>query len=84
MRSSRFFFFVLILYRLSHGPQFFRGLKQDGLFQAALAAVFAFVALGVVYVVARVSGYEAGTAAGLFAGALTKVGNNRNGWRCHQ
>ena len=37
-----------------------------------MAAVFAFVALGVVYVIARASGYEAGTAAGALAGALTE------------
>jgi putative transport protein len=67
-------FFLLFLFSIGYrtGPQFFRGLKQDGLFQATLAAVFAFVALGVVYVIARASGYEAGTAAGLFAGALTQ------------
>jgi len=67
-------FFLLFLFSIGYrtGPQFFRGLKQDGLAQAALAAVFAFVALGVVYVVARVLGYEAGTAAGLLAGALTE------------
>ena len=67
-------FFLLFLFSIGYrtGPQFFRGLKEDGLFQAALAAVFAFVALGVVYVIARASGYEAGTAAGLFAGALTQ------------
>jgi putative transport protein len=67
-------FFLLFLFSIGYrtGPQFFRGLKQDGLAQAALAAVFAFVALSVVYIVARVSGYEAGTAAGLFAGALTQ------------
>ncbi len=68
-------FFLLFLFSIGYrtGPQFFRGLKQDGLAQAALAAVFAFVALGVVYVVARVLGYEAGTAAGLLAGALTEL-----------
>ena len=67
-------FFLLFLFSIGYrtGPQFFRGLKQDGLAQAALAAVFAFVALGVVYVIARALGYEAGTAAGLLAGALTK------------
>jgi putative transport protein len=67
-------FFLLFLFSIGYrtGPQFFRGLKKDGLAQAALAVVFAFVALAVVYVVARMSGYEAGTAAGLFAGALTQ------------
>ncbi|HEX2653518.1 MAG TPA: aspartate-alanine antiporter [Xanthobacteraceae bacterium] len=67
-------FFLLFLFSIGYrtGPQFFRGLKQDGLAQAALAAVFAFVGLGVAYVAARVLGYQAGTAAGLIAGSLTE------------
>lgn len=67
-------FFLLFLFSIGYrtGPQFFRGLKRDGLAQATLAVVFALVALGAVYVVARVLGFDAGTAAGLFAGALTQ------------
>ena len=67
-------FFLLFLFSIGYrtGPQFFRGLKKDGLAQAALAAVFAFVGLGVAYVLARLLGYEAGTAAGLIAGSLTE------------
>jgi putative transport protein len=67
-------FFLLFLFSIGYrtGPQFFRGLKKDGLVQAALAAVFAFVGLGVAYAIARVLGYQAGTAAGLLAGSLTE------------
>src|SRR5215831_1164165 len=66
--------FLLFLFSIGYrtGPQFFRGLKKDGLAQAALAAVFAFVGLGVAYAMARSLGYGAGTAAGLIAGSLTE------------
>jgi putative transport protein len=67
-------FLLLFLFSIGYrtGPQFFRGLKKDGLAQAGLAVVFAFVSLGVVYVIARALGYQGGTAAGLIAGALTQ------------
>ncbi len=67
-------FFLLFLFSIGYrtGPQFFRGLKKDGLAQAALATVFACVGLAVAYIIARIAGYEAGTAAGLIAGALTE------------
>jgi putative transport protein len=66
--------FLLFLFSIGYrtGPQFFRGLKKDGLAQAALAAVFACVGLTVAYVIARIAGYQAGTAAGLIAGSLTE------------
>ena len=66
--------FLLFLFSIGYrtGPQFFRGLKKDGLAQAAIAAVFAGVGLAVAYVIARIAGYEAGTAAGLIAGSLTE------------
>jgi putative transport protein len=67
-------FFLLFLFAIGYrtGPQFFRGLKKDGLVQAALAVVFSLVGLVMAYVVARLAGYEAGTAAGLIAGSLTE------------
>ena len=67
-------FFLLFLFAIGYrtGPQFFRGLKKDGLVQAALAIVFSVVGLVTAYVVARLAGYEAGTAAGLIAGSLTE------------
>ena len=68
-------FFLLFLFSIGYrtGPQFFRGLRKDGLAQAALALVFSVVGLGVAYTIARMAGYEAGTAAGLIAGSLTEL-----------
>jgi putative transport protein len=67
-------FFLLFLFSIGYrtGPQFFRGLRKDGLAQAALAIVFSVVGLAVAYTIARLAGYEAGTAAGLIAGSLTE------------
>jgi putative transport protein len=67
-------FFLLFLFSIGFrtGPQFFRGLKSDGLQQAALSAIIATTGLGVAYVVSRLFGYDAGTAAGVIAGSLTE------------
>jgi putative transport protein len=67
-------FFLLFLFAIGFrtGPQFFRGLKSDGLAHAALAAIVATTGLAVAWLVARLFGYDAGTAAGLVAGALTE------------
>ena len=66
-------FFLLFLFAIGFrtGPQFFRGLRSDGLAHAALAAIVAITGLVVGYVVARMFGYDPGTAAGLIAGSLT-------------
>jgi putative transport protein len=67
-------FFLLFLFAIGFrtGPQFFRGLKKDGLQHAALAAVVATAGLAIAYVVAKAFGYDAGTAAGVVAGSLTE------------
>ncbi len=67
-------FFLLFLFAIGFrtGPQFFRGLKSDGLAHAALAAIVATTGLVVAWLVAGLFGYDAGTAAGLVAGALTE------------
>ena len=67
-------FFLLFLFSIGFrtGPQFFRGLKRDGLQQAAVAAIVAVTGLGVAYFVARLMGYDVGTAAGVIAGSLTE------------
>jgi len=67
-------FFLLFLFAIGFrtGPQFFRGLKSDGLAHAALAAIVATTGLVVAWIVASLFGYDAGTAAGLVAGALTE------------
>jgi putative transport protein len=67
-------FFLLFLFAIGFrtGPQFFRGLKKDGLQHAALSVIVATAGLVVAYVVAKAFGYDAGTAAGLVAGSLTE------------
>jgi putative transport protein len=67
-------FFLLFLFAIGFrtGPQFFRGLKSDGLQHAALATIVAVTGLAVAWAVARAFGYDAGTAAGLVAGSLTE------------
>lgn len=66
--------FLLFLFAIGFrtGPQFFRGLRAEGLAHAALAAVVAIVGLGVAYLVSLMFGYDPGTAAGLVAGSLTE------------
>ena len=67
-------FFLLFLFAIGFrtGPQFFRGLRSDGLAHAALAAIVATTGLLVGWFVAVSFGYDAGTAAGLIAGSLTE------------
>ena len=67
-------FFLLFLFAIGFrtGPQFFRGLRSGGLQQAALSVVIATTGLIVAYTVSRLFGYDAGTAAGVIAGALTE------------
>lgn len=67
-------FFLLFLFSIGFrtGPQFFRGLRSDGLAQAALAAIIATTGLVVAWLASRAFAYDAGTAAGLIAGALTE------------
>ena len=67
-------FLLLFLFSIGFrtGPQFFRGLKSDGLQQAALAAIVATSGLAVAYTVSRLLGYDAGTAAGVIAGSMTQ------------
>jgi putative transport protein len=67
-------YFGLFLFATGYkvGPQFFRGLRKDGLPQLALAVVVAVLCLVTAVVVSRLFGYDAGTAAGLLAGAFTE------------
>ena len=67
-------FFLLFLFSIGFrtGPQFFRGLRSDGLQQAALSAIVAITGLIVAYAISRLFGYDAGTAAGVIAGSLTE------------
>jgi putative transport protein len=67
-------FFLLFLFSIGFrtGPQFFRGLRSDGLQQAALSAIVATTGLIVAFAISRLFGYDAGTAAGVIAGSLTE------------
>src|SRR5215831_9915935 len=67
-------FFLLFLFSIGYktGPQFFSGLKASGVPQVALTAIFCVTALGIGYVMARVFGYDAGSAGGLLAGGTTE------------
>ena len=66
-------FFLIFLFAVGYGvgPQFVRGIARDGLPQAGFAVVMALLSLGAAYVAARIAGYDAGSAAGLFAGSQT-------------
>ena len=74
--------FLLFLFAIGFrtGPQFFRGLRSDGLAHAALAAIVATAGLIVAYGVSRIFGYDPGTAAGLVAGALADPPPSARRW----
>jgi putative transport protein len=67
-------FFDLFLFATGYkvGPQFFRGLKRNALPQVALTVVLCVTSLATTLVAAALLGYDAGTAAGLMAGAFTE------------
>jgi len=64
-------FFLLFLFAVGYkvGPQFFRGLKKDGLPQVAFAVLMCISVLGVTWLLALLMGYNMGEAAGLLAGS---------------
>jgi putative transport protein len=66
-------FFIMFLFAVGYGvgPQFFRGLKSDGVPQVIFAVLQCLVSLLTAYVVAKFLGYGTGTAAGLLAGSQT-------------
>jgi putative transport protein len=66
-------FFLLFLFAIGYGvgPQFIRGITKDGIPQAIYAAVVCIFCLGAGVVVAKAAGYDAGAAAGLYAGSQT-------------
>ena len=69
--KSIFFLIFLFAVGFGVGPQFVRGIAKDGLPQAGFAVVMALLSLGAAYLAARLAGYDAGSAAGLFAGSQT-------------
>ncbi|MFD8617520.1 aspartate-alanine antiporter [Streptomyces sp. NPDC059513] len=67
-------FFIMFLFALGYrvGPQFFRGLKKDGLPQVVNAVVVCVTGLLVSWLFAGLLGYGPGLGAGLMSGALTQ------------
>ncbi|MFL9680916.1 aspartate-alanine antiporter [Streptomyces sp. KL110A] len=67
-------FFTLFLFALGYkvGPQFFRGLKKDGLPQVVNAIIVCVTGLLVSWGFAVMLGYGPGLSAGLLGGALTQ------------
>jgi putative transport protein len=66
-------FFLMFLFAIGYGvgPQFVRGIAQDGLPQALFAVVVCLFCLGAAYLGAKLAGYSVGSAAGLYAGSQT-------------
>lgn len=66
-------FFLLFLFAVGYsvGPQFFRGLKKEGLPQVLFAALMCVVCLIAPFGLAKLMSYNAGEAAGLLAGSQT-------------
>src|SRR5690242_15614477 len=67
------FFFLMFLFAIGYGvgPQFVRGIAQDGVPQAIFAAVVCVFCLGSAYLGAKIAGYDVGSATGLYAGSQT-------------
>src|ERR1700745_941770 len=64
-------FFLMFLFAIGYGvgPQFVRGIAQDGVPQAIFAAVVCVFCLAAAYLGAKVAGYDVGSAVGLYAGS---------------
>ncbi|MHC2435364.1 aspartate-alanine antiporter [Bradyrhizobium sp. USDA 4451] len=67
------FFFLMFLFAIGYGvgPQFVRGIAQDGVPQAIFAAVVCVFCLLSAYLGAKIAGYDVGSAIGLYAGSQT-------------
>lgn len=71
--SSKATYFLLFLFSMGYsiGPQFFQGLKKDGLSQALFSLTICLSSLGLAYVLALLFHFTPGTGAGLLSGANT-------------
>ena len=67
------FFFLMFLFAIGYavGPQFVRGIAKDGLPQALFAVVQCVFCLLAAWLVAKIAGYDVGSAVGLYAGSQT-------------
>jgi putative transport protein len=66
-------FFLMFLFAVGYGvgPQFFRGLKGDGIPQVIFAVVICLSVLASAVVMGKIMGYDVGLTAGLLSGAAT-------------
>jgi putative transport protein len=66
-------FFLMFLFAIGYGvgPQFVRGIAQDGIPQAVFAAIVCVFCLIAPFAAAKLAGYDVGSAAGLYAGSQT-------------
>jgi len=66
-------FFLIFLFAVGYsvGPQFFNSLKKSGIPQLIFGTLMSATALIATWLLAKMMGYSAGQAAGLFAGAQT-------------
>src|SRR6202043_751854 len=64
-------FFLMFLFAIGYGvgPQFVRGIAQDGIPQALFAAVVCVFCLAATFICVKLAGYDIGSAAGLYAGS---------------
>ncbi len=69
--KSVFFLFFLFAVGYGVGPQFFHGLKNDGLWQALFALLVCLACLLTAFLTARILGLGVGYGAGVFGGACT-------------
>jgi putative transport protein len=66
--------FALFIFAIGYkvGPQFFGGLKKEGLHYLWISLVVAFAGLATVVLLSKLFGFDQGTAAGLLGGAMTQ------------
>jgi putative transport protein len=72
MAKTIFFDFFLFATGYKVGPQFFYGLKRDAFPQLMLTVVICTSCLLCAFILSKILGYDAGTAAGLLAGAFSE------------
>ena len=67
------FAFLMFLFAIGYGvgPQFVRGIAQDGVPQAIFSAVQCVFCLLAPFAIAKIAGYDLGATAGLYAGSQT-------------
>src|ERR1700760_3442334 len=67
------FFFLMFLFAIGYGvgPQFVRGIAQDGVPQAIYSVVVCVLCLVAGILGAQVAGHDVGSAVGLYAGSQT-------------